>query len=131
MPKQHTKPCNECPFRRIAPKGWLGSNIPQHFAVNANRECHFPRHKTMGKPQEFQCAGRATMWANQCKVSRDGSVPHVAKDKETVFSHIGEFIKHHGIEITPMQLMGAEPLDDMPTFDDDFEEDDYEEEYAL
>ncbi len=113
MAVQHTKPCSECPFRRISPEGWLGSNDPRHFAINANHEGHFPCHKTMGKrASELQCAGRATMWANQCKVSRDDPVPRLTVDRETVFSNIGEFIRHHKIEITPMQLMGVEPLDD-------------------
>lgn len=121
--KQHTQPCKECPFRRVAPPGWLGSNQPQHFAVNAAHESNLPCHLTMSKPDSPQCAGRAIMWANQCKVARDGSVPRLEKDREHVFSHIGEFTKHHGITITPMQLMGAEPLDDAKEDDYDDEED--------
>lgn len=110
MAVQHTKPCKECPFRRVSPKGWLGDNDPRHFAINANHDGNFPCHMTMEKNQEFQCAGRATMWANQCKTSRDDSVPDLKPDRENVFSHIGEFNKHHGINITPLQLMGVDPL---------------------
>lgn len=108
---QHKTPCSECPFRRIAPAGWLGDNHPQYFAVAANHDGHFPCHKTMKRAKPAQCAGRATMWANQCKVSRDDSVPSLPRS-EKVFRHIGEFTKHHNITISVLQLMGAEPLDD-------------------
>lgn len=125
---QHTKPCKECPFRRVSPNGYLGGNKPQHFVVNAAHDGNFPCHLTMGRKEVAQCAGRATMWANQCKTSRDKSVPDLKPDREKVFSHIGEFIKHHRIEIATEQLMGMEPLDDE---DDPFDyEDGEEEEYA-
>jgi len=125
--KQHTQPCKECPFRRIAPSGWLGSNQPQHFAVNAAHEGHFPCHITMTRPDAPECAGRAIMWANQCKVSRDDSVPRLATDREKVFGNIMEFTKHHGIVISSMQLMGAEPLDETEDgeADDDYDEEDW------
>lgn len=121
--KQHTQPCKECPFRRVSPAGYLGGNKPQHFAVNIAHDGDFPCHLTMGEKHEAQCAGRATMWANQCKKSRDGSVPHLPVDREKVFSHVSEFIAHHKIEITREQLMGIEPLDDAPDpFDYELEE---------
>ena len=107
---QHTKPCKECPFRRKSLSGYLGNNEPREFAIAANHDGNFPCHMTMGKKREAQCAGRATMWANQCKSSRDSSVPDLEPDKDNVFSHIGEFNKYHGIQITPMQLMGLDPL---------------------
>lgn len=112
---QHTKPCKECPFRRASPNGYLGGNKPQHFVLNAAHDGNFPCHLTMGRSkQEAQCAGRAVMWANQCKTSRDASVPRLSVDRENVFSHIGEFIKHHKVSITAEQLMGVELLDDEP-----------------
>lgn len=51
------------------------------------------------------------MWANQGKQSRDDSVPEVPRSK-TVFAHIGEFIEHHTITISVLQLMGVERLDE-------------------
>lgn len=111
--KQHTQPCKECPFRRVSPARYLGGNTPQHFTVNAANDGFFPCHLTMGrKGPEKQCAGRATMWANQCKTSRDSSVMKLPQDRGKVFSHISEFIEHHSIEISPLQLVGIEPLDD-------------------
>lgn len=110
MIRQHTKPCKECPFRRIAPAGYLGGNDPKSFAINAANDGHFPCHLTMddGLERELECAGRATMWANQAKKSRDTSVPRLTPDREGVFSHIGEFTEHHKIKVTPLQLMGLE-----------------------
>jgi len=111
MAKQHTKPCIECPFRKESARAYLGGNDPKTFTVLANHDGNFECHLTMGKPQPRQCAGRAIMWANQCKTSRDGSVPDLKPDREHVFGHVGLFMKHHGIELTPMQLMGVEDLD--------------------
>jgi hypothetical protein len=85
----------------------LGGNEPKNFAILANHEGHFPCHRTMGKgaDKELECAGRAIMWRNQCKISRDGSVPKLDADRERVFSNINEFNQHHEIEITLHELM--------------------------
>jgi hypothetical protein len=107
MSRQHTKPCKECPFRRRSFPGWLGRNAPKEFAILAFNDVEIPCHLTVGK-KEAQCAGRAIMWANQCKVARDHSVPRMTPDRTTVFSHIGEFTKHHKIDVTLLQLMGVE-----------------------
>lgn len=125
MAVQHTQPCRECPFRRVSMDGYLGGNDPQRFAFLANRDGDFPCHLTMTHKQTFQCAGRATMWANQCKTARDKSVPQLEPDRARVFANIGEFIEHHHIEITAMQLMGVEPLDEV---EDAFDYDGNEEE---
>jgi len=105
--RQHTKPCKECPFRRRSFPGWLGKNDPKQFAILANNDIQIPCHMTSGK-KEAQCAGRSIMWANQCKVARDDSVLSLSPDRVTVFSHIGEFTKHHKIQVTILQLMGIE-----------------------
>lgn len=107
MKAQHTTPCNECPFRRKSLPGWLGSNDPKSFAILANRDGHFPCHKTMGKgrAKELQCAGRAILYANQCKVARDNSVPRLPPDRENVLGNIFEFAKHHEIELTMEEIV--------------------------
>jgi Family of unknown function (DUF6283) len=106
--KQHTKPCRECPFRRESAAAYLGGNDPKSFAFDATHEGHFPCHLTMSKPEPAQCAGRATMWANQCKISRDGSVMKLPVDREKVFGHAGQFLEHHKISMTPMELFTGE-----------------------
>ena len=103
--KQHTKPCKECPFRRESLPEYLGGNDPKSFAFLSGKDGNFECHLTMSNSQPAQCAGRAIMWANSCKKSRDGSVPELKQDREKVFSHIGEFTKHHKIEISPIELM--------------------------
>jgi hypothetical protein len=117
MMRQHKTPCNECPFRRESPRGYLGGNSPQRFAFLANHDGDFECHKTTNKVIPAQCAGRATMWANQCKSSRYNYVPKLDKNRDDVFSHIGEFMNHHKISLTPLQLMGVEDL-----YDEEFEE---------
>ena len=105
--KQHTKPCNECPFRRISPVGYLGANEPKSFSFLANRDGHFPCHKTMsrGEANERECAGRAIMWANQCKRSRHTSVPQLPIDRDNVVGNILEFNKHHNITMTTEEML--------------------------
>lgn len=110
--KQHKKPCNECPFRRAAPAGYLGSNEARNFVVLSNHDVTLPCHKQMHQPEPAQCAGRAIMWRNQGKLSRTGIVPQLEPDQKNVFSHVREFADHHKIVVTPMQLMGVEPLED-------------------
>ena len=102
---QHTSPCKECPFRRVAPAGYLGGNSPKEFAFHANRNEHFECHRTMKLPEPKACAGRAIMWANQCKKPRDPSVLTLSPNRETVFSHTKEFMDHHGISMTVEELM--------------------------
>jgi hypothetical protein len=109
--KQHVKPCKECPFRRASMPGWLGRNDPAEFAVMANHDVMMPCHLTTGTGKtEWHCAGRAIMWANQCKVPRDDSVPLLRPDRANVFSTVMEFVAHHRIVVTILQLMGVEAL---------------------
>ena len=100
-PKQHTTPCNECPFRRKSLAGWLGENGPVNFAVCAQIETRMPCHKKWS----MQCAGRAIMWANSCKVPRDPSLLRIkTPDRTTVFSNIIEFMKHHKISAERVRI---------------------------
>lgn len=104
-PKQHTKPCKECPFRRESAPGYLGHNTLDDFAMLAMSERHTPCHMTVNYRDpawEFkqdkapQCVGRATMWANTCKMPRDPQLLRAAPDKTVVFSSLAEFTAHHG-----------------------------------
>lgn len=110
--KQHTQPCKECPFRRVSLPGYLGGNDPKSFAFHANTDGPFPCHIAMRRAPKnpAQCAGRAVMWTNQCKKSRDNSVPRLERDTEKVFGHIGQFNKHHNIDISPEELMFGVPM---------------------
>lgn len=92
--KQHTTPCNECPFRRECLPGWLGNNDHTRFAAYALQEVFFPCHTRKGQA----CAGRATMWSNSCKAPRDKTLLVLPRDTKNVFSNIMEFMKHHKID---------------------------------
>lgn len=103
--RQHDKPCRECPFRRIAPAGWLGGFTPDEFVLIADQEQRMPCHLHMAKHGATyaepgttapQCAGRAIYWANQLKVPRvSGSILELPQDIEHVFRWRHEFVAHH------------------------------------
>jgi hypothetical protein len=101
------QPCRECPFRRAAMPGWLGSGDPQSFVTAIQREqplpCHLTvdyedsRWETQWDRQEIgsTCTGSLIMSANMCKIPRDRSFPRAPADRTAVFSHPLEFIQHH------------------------------------
>jgi hypothetical protein len=104
--KQHRAPCKECPFRRVAPAGWLGGYTPSGFLWVAQGEQRMPCHLRMKKLDGVdyahpgnapQCAGRAIFWANQIKrprVPEDG-ILELPKNTELVFEWPAEFLSHH------------------------------------
>lgn len=101
------KPCNECPFRRIAMPGWLGSNTPQSFIIDISYErplpCHTsinyedPRWKRQWERGEIGniCAGSLILMRNMSKLPRDPNFPRLPADHKLVFSNPHEFIEHH------------------------------------
>lgn len=105
---QHTKPCNQCPFRRKSAPGWLGGLTPDEFKWLADSDTYMPCHKAAtesGDGVDYnadndhlpQCAGRAIYWANQCKrpQQRDSGLLMLPKDVKTVFNWPHEFVEHH------------------------------------
>lgn len=91
MPKQHTTPCKDCPWRKVSMKGWLGSkHTPEEWTQAAHGEsrieCHI--HKA-------QCAGAAIYRANVCKAPRDPKMLVLKPDRTAVFSSPRDFITHH------------------------------------
>jgi hypothetical protein len=104
--------CSDCPFRRVAPAGWLGANEPREFAQLALSDhmvhCHSMMVYDSGMSEEEQqeqeektkrCRGAAIMMRNQCKLPRDPQaaavVLKVDSDNETIFSNFLQFIDHH------------------------------------
>lgn len=49
MQLKRRKPCNECPFLKSAPKGFLGGNTPEHLQRVAHAETGVHCHKENGK----------------------------------------------------------------------------------
>lgn len=88
---QHKKPCSDCPWRRDALRGWLGSATPMEWVQIAHGESYVECHTLLTK----QCAGLAVYRANVCKSPRDPSIMRLDSDKEKVFSGPQEFLTHH------------------------------------
>lgn len=108
--QQHTKPCDQCPFRRESAPGWLGGLSADEFKWLADSDTVMPCHKASQDehghggvdyvnpdPTLPQCAGRAIYWANQCKRPRDATIGLLTlpKDTETVFQWPHQFVEHH------------------------------------
>lgn len=101
-----TSPCNECPFRRKHPAGWLGPWEPDDFTtfcMSPQYDGAFACHQTVkrGDPegeQAQQCAGMVALMNNTCKLSRDprrAAHQKVVGEREDVFANLQEFLQHH------------------------------------
>lgn len=88
---QHTRPCGDCPWRRDALVGWLGSMSADEWLKSAHGEDVADCHTRQGQ----QCAGLATYRANVCKVPRDSKTLRLPSDREAVFAGPREFREHH------------------------------------
>lgn len=72
-----TTPCDQCPFRKKSPRGWLGPWTPELIVEQVLAgDVRFGCHKTVtddgvddGKVE--QCAGASKFANNICKLSRD------------------------------------------------------------
>lgn len=89
--RQHTKPCSDCPWRRKAIKGWLGSLSPEDWIQAAHGEAYVDCHTRIG----VQCAGAATYRANLCKRPRNPCILRLPPDRKAVFANPAEFLEHH------------------------------------
>jgi hypothetical protein len=102
--------CDDCPFRRNAPPGWLGANKPEEFVVEAlsdrSTACHMMVDQYLPRRQWEQaeikaprCRGAITLMRNTCKSPRDPEMRDLTKtvpaDRENVFSNSKEFVDHH------------------------------------
>jgi hypothetical protein len=87
-PKQLTKPCSDCPFRRESLRGWLGGETPQAFRACAHSDAPILCHVD----QEWHCAGAAIYRANV--VQRDAPFL-LPPNKDIVFDHPDQFVAHH------------------------------------
>jgi hypothetical protein len=104
-----TKPCVDCPFRRVSAPGWLGpwsaEDLLHQIAYGS-----FPCHKTISGPDMShddpmlrQCAGAAIFLNNKMQQSRNpdlAAAQRALKDcakavKASVFGRPAEFLTHH------------------------------------
>jgi len=89
--KQHTTPCGDCPWRRVAPEGWLGDLTSAQWLDCAHGETKMQCHAH----SRMQCAGAAIYRANNHKVTRSSDRLRLPPDKAAVFANRGEFAEHH------------------------------------
>lgn len=85
-------PCHDCPFRRDAIPGWVGSaSSPREFVMLAHGETRVDCHAFDGP----QCAGAAIYRSNVAKRPRDKALLLLPRDREKVFGSPDEFVAHH------------------------------------
>lgn len=97
------KPCKECPWRRKAMAGWLGSQFSaEEWLALALSDEALPCHLTITDESDpfdhrpiVHCVGTGIFRANICKMPRDRNIPREAPDKKTVFASLQEFAAHH------------------------------------
>lgn len=87
---QHKAPCRECPWRRAAARGWLGSLTADEWLSHAHGETILQCHIIGG----CQCAGAAIYRRNVAKLPRPPALILPA-DPALCFSSRAEFKAHH------------------------------------
>ncbi len=89
--RQHTAPCDDCPWSRMALAGWLGPGTVDEWLATAHGDARIDCHTLVGA----QCAGGAIYRANVCKLPRDPSQLRLPANRDRVFSSPAEFVQHH------------------------------------
>lgn len=106
-----TKLCNDCPFRRNAPAGWIGahthpSEITDIVLADQKFPCHVAVNKLENEGADFEtavnaapyCIGSLVMMNNTAKLSRNSFVLELQKrigKSSDVFANAREFVAHH------------------------------------
>jgi len=91
--RQITRPCSDCPWRRDALEGWLGSMTARDWIDVALSEATADCHAHTG---EIACAGLAIFRSNIAKRLRDPDAFRVDADRRAVFATPLEFLAYHG-----------------------------------
>lgn len=116
MKKQHKKPCDECPFGRIAKVKTLGGSAPEVYIGQLQGPFWLPCHKDEDYADKesdptmvSQCAGASIFRSN---LGLDKRMPPALNicdaDAELSFTSFEEFVKHHtGREVSysPEELL--------------------------
>lgn len=102
---KHKTPCNECPWRRNHPAGWLGGYEPEEFTNQVQFDGPpLPCHKTIPPGDDMSkatamCAGALIFMKNSCKSARHpaygDALAQVEKDPVNVFNWPHEFLEYH------------------------------------
>lgn len=97
---KHKRPCRECPFRREAPRGWLGGGTVDAWKQDLTvGDTAFVCHMAEAENKRHFCAGSMIHYRNSFKTPRNAvfatAVMEYQPDKETVFQWSFEFEAHH------------------------------------
>lgn len=93
------EPCNDCPWRRNATRGWLGPHDAERWIKIVLSDTAIACHKTIQRDKDWegtlQCRGAAIFRRNVGKLPRDSRVVTGPADTERIFNTPEEFIDHH------------------------------------
>lgn len=84
------KPCANCPFRKDAPEGWLGSERMAEILDQGSFVCH--------KKQHLQCAGHMLINGenNQfVRLAKRLNIPLDLSGRELIFDTRAQCVEHH------------------------------------
>jgi len=123
MKDKLTKPCSDCPFRRVALRGWLGAYegpedfIASHHGLDLQNPCHlgvdYSDADWLAKLDDAPaCIGQQVMYLNECKLPRTWKIPEsVEADRDGVFNNASEFVAYHrGDKLAPCHFCNK-PVD--------------------
>lgn len=108
LPKPCTKPCNDCPWRKVSLPGWLGPMPAADWIRLASSDEPIACHTTIdadengegdwSNPRMRQCAGAARYRRNMGKLVRNetDASNFVEADREAIFTSPVQFMEHHG-----------------------------------
>lgn len=106
LPNATPTPCNDCPWRTNATKGWLGPYDADEWVMLAHSDEPIACHQTIPGNVDIgdwetdgmkQCRGAASYRANVCKSPRDPQVARGPVDRENVFTSPMAFKEHHAL----------------------------------
>lgn len=105
-PPPTPKPCNDCPWRKIAIPGWLGPYPAERWLEIAHGESPVACHQTITEvndegvgmwdhPAMRQCRGVAIFREHVCKSPRHPDIETGPTDPDNVFVTNAEFMEYH------------------------------------
>lgn len=102
MKLRHTSPCNECPWRKEAPAGWMGGHDPGVYAdavqFNEVPACHRQDHGP-DDPRTSMCAGALAVAANSAtsmwKTPGGDDARKKVGQRADCFRWVRDFYRHH------------------------------------
>lgn len=108
LPRACARPCNDCPWRRVATPGWLGPHTADQWVQLAHTDEPIACHETIVEDDDWttpglrQCKGAAIYRKNIAKLPRNPEVAVADEaDRDNVFASPAEFTTHHARKQDP------------------------------